>query len=253
VAKVDRCWAAPLDDCEGALTKEHTVSKSVLADELIEFTGPRTGNQPKRIGVNSLSSKILCERHNNALSPLDEAAAHMRTVFDACQALGVARLAAGRVRSWSVREFDVDGPRVERWFLKTFINHYLTNSDDTERWPTGLPEVPESMVRVALGAEPWPERMGMCTITPPGIQRFARTTQITTHLGGDGRIACGIFSFHGIGVLLALRPMPDMAIRMPFFESDGSLPYFERPRLRPVRIRFYAHEYSAPRFPWTRS
>jgi hypothetical protein len=71
VAKVDGCWAAPLDDCEGALTKEHTVSKGVLADELIEFTSPKTGNQPKRVGINSLSSKILCERHNPGLSPLD--------------------------------------------------------------------------------------------------------------------------------------------------------------------------------------
>ncbi len=82
----------------------------------------------------------------------------------------------------------------------------------------------------------------MCTIALPGVQRFARITRITTHLGADRRIACGIFSFHGIGVLLALRPMPDISIRIPFFEAEGSLPYFERPRLRPVCIRFYAQE-----------
>jgi hypothetical protein len=41
--------------------------------------------------------------------------------------------------------------------------------------------------------------------------------------------------------LLALRPMPDIAIRIPFFEAEGSLPYFERPRLRPARIRFIVH------------
>jgi len=149
---------------------------------------------------------------------------------------------------------DVDGPRVERWFLKTFINHYVTNNDGSERWPTGAAAVPDSMVRIAYGIEPWPERAGMCTLAPPGMQRFARTTQITTHLGTDQRIACGIFSFHGIGVLLALRPMPDIAIRIPFFESEQSLPYFERPRLRPVRIRFFAHEQLSHvvRFHWGR-
>ncbi len=71
-----KCYAKNLGNCQGLITREHYISKSVLeiAGKKIQVSGfPwQENNKPIDIGINSLASNILCEFHNSQLSPLDE-------------------------------------------------------------------------------------------------------------------------------------------------------------------------------------
>lgn len=81
------CYARSSQDCDEQLTREHWISddllervsndKKVIAVEGAAWQG-KTPKQ-KTIGINSMSSKILCSRHNRALSPLDKVAAEFFT------------------------------------------------------------------------------------------------------------------------------------------------------------------------------
>jgi hypothetical protein len=72
-----KCYAKKLRDCSEKITREHFVSKSVL--DLINVTRNMKLSQTRWlsegeervVSIESLSSKILCERHNSALSELD--------------------------------------------------------------------------------------------------------------------------------------------------------------------------------------
>ena len=71
------CWAAVLGNCSEAISKEHLVSKSLFKDTVLGVQGlPWCEDKPKKIGIASLTSKVLCVKHNNALSEVDAAGAH---------------------------------------------------------------------------------------------------------------------------------------------------------------------------------
>lgn len=75
--RVARCYAAALNDCDGALSAEHYLPKCVI--ELIADKpamsirpNPSTTAVGRVIqGVGNMTTKVLCERHNSDLSPLD--------------------------------------------------------------------------------------------------------------------------------------------------------------------------------------
>ena len=71
----DGCYLAGTANCSDKLSGEHYISKTVLESigstirmEGVTWLPPGTS---KVIGLNALTAKILCQRHNSALSPLD--------------------------------------------------------------------------------------------------------------------------------------------------------------------------------------
>jgi hypothetical protein len=64
-------------DCSADLSAEHYISKSVLQaiGDTVAVSGVPllSDGQEKEVGINSLTAKILCSRHNSALSLLDSA------------------------------------------------------------------------------------------------------------------------------------------------------------------------------------
>jgi hypothetical protein len=71
------CYASHLADCSPKISLEHHISKS-LPDVLnfdndLRVSGPKwQEGEEKKLPPNALTSKILCKRHNSALSVLDE-------------------------------------------------------------------------------------------------------------------------------------------------------------------------------------
>ena len=73
------CYARASKDCDEPLTREHFITDDVLgaisADvKVVVVEGAAWRDKTERrktIGRASLSRKMLCRRHNNALSPLD--------------------------------------------------------------------------------------------------------------------------------------------------------------------------------------
>ncbi|MBZ4518191.1 hypothetical protein [Mycobacterium avium] len=83
------CYARASKDCDEELTREHFITDDVLgaisADgKVVVVEGAAWQDKTERrktIGRASLSRKMLCRRHNNALSPLDQMAAEFFRYF----------------------------------------------------------------------------------------------------------------------------------------------------------------------------
>ncbi len=107
------CFFGGQGTCSGKLTGEHYISKTVL--QAIGGGTVQIGGVPwvpegtlKSVGIGSLVSNILCEGHNSSLSKLDNEAG---TLFRALDAADKKPESLAPVTT-------VDGPLVERWFLK---------------------------------------------------------------------------------------------------------------------------------------
>ena len=104
-----KCYASPLNDCSKIISREHYISQSVLEifePKSLEVSGLKWIRQgeSKTLTVNNLASKILCERHNHALSDLDTLA---KKFF---------QFALGKVpNQWAMV---TRGYEIERWMLK---------------------------------------------------------------------------------------------------------------------------------------
>jgi hypothetical protein len=148
-----QCWASCLGECEGVISREHLISKCLFSDQKINVLGlPWCKDEAKTIGIESLTGKILCRKHNSALSEVDTGVKHSLETLGAAVDLHQVR---GRMRSrhWAIRYFETDMLLLERWCLKTLIN---LNVSEKSRLPfvdsvsTG---VPEELVRVVFGFE----------------------------------------------------------------------------------------------------
>jgi hypothetical protein len=116
---------------------------------------------PKTIGLQSLTAKILCKAHNSGLSDLDNAAG---TAFDAvrsCRILSNVRKDAPGTR-YKVERFTMDAKTSRALdLLKTLLN--LSNESSmligVNGQAPGIP--PADLVRICFGLEPFPVRAGM--------------------------------------------------------------------------------------------
>jgi hypothetical protein len=117
------CYLGALYNCGTKLTKEHFVSRNILekitTDKLkFENAGHFFGGRNVvEIGIDGFSSKVLCDNHNSALSPLDNAVG----------------LAFGRIeeftkdilrihtKAYKANSFHIaSGLDIERWMIKVF-------------------------------------------------------------------------------------------------------------------------------------
>ncbi|VTS01170.1 Uncharacterized protein OS=Sphingobium herbicidovorans (strain ATCC 700291 / DSM 11019 / NBRC 16415 / MH) GN=BV98_002977 PE=4 SV=1 [Gemmata massiliana] len=115
------CYAQQLCDCRGPVNREHVVSRSLLEAIWPEESGGlvsgltflrNDSNNPARLGIGSLTAKILCEGHNRDLSPFD---AEMTEFFKATERLLLDDITGGRIG----HEYFINGDCIERWMLKT--------------------------------------------------------------------------------------------------------------------------------------
>jgi hypothetical protein len=131
-----KCWAANLGGCTGKISGEHIASKGVL--ETAQKMNPRlkllrtaSAGRPLTLSIASAVVNNLCEYHNGVLSPLDsEAQKLMQFVAAAVEPSTMPRRVeaiASRRERMLVRSFD--GALLERWALKTFLNHFCARGN----------------------------------------------------------------------------------------------------------------------------
>src|ERR1043165_8014370 len=85
---VKGCYAGALLDCGSTREREHFVSKGLLErlGESFEVYGAAwLQDGPRLMTPNNLYSNVLCDRHNRALSPYDEAICELFDVLEAWQ------------------------------------------------------------------------------------------------------------------------------------------------------------------------
>jgi len=152
-----RCYAKELCDCSDKLSREHHVSASVLKLLGEEHTISNAswlppGRHSPPIPVGSLGSKILCERHNRFLSPLDASA---KVVFK-----GLLQALWGPPRGPSPQRVGADGDKLELWLLKACCGALASGS--LIEGGNVLPrEVPRAWLNVLFSGAPWAEGAGL--------------------------------------------------------------------------------------------
>ena len=118
------CYPRDTDDCSQQISREHYMSKAVL--EQLGSTLRVSGVPWLQPGgtldtsVGSLTAKILCKRHNEALSPLDsEASLFLSTLRDAL--IDLRRKTLSRKPIFHL----INGTALELWMLKVACGLYF--------------------------------------------------------------------------------------------------------------------------------
>jgi hypothetical protein len=176
------CYLTGTEDCSADLSAEHYISKSVLQaiGTTIAVSGvPWLPNgEEKEIGVNSLTARILCCRHNSALSPLDTAAG---AFFQKLQVIEVdlQRRSLSRKHSFVL----MSGEALELWMLKLACGlFYSKNSTADGTRLIDRHQVNEELVREALFLGQWREECGLYLRPPQGVSVYRIRIRSPWHL-----------------------------------------------------------------------
>ena len=184
---VDGCYAAVLGDCDGKLSGEHYISAAlltVIGGDHVELTGARFfGSRGKKLSVARATANILCTRHNNDLSDLDDTATRFfRALVEVDEDFELE--VPGKP---SFRVFP--GEDIERWMLKLLCGLSVAGAFES---PDGRALRPEP-VEALFGARSWPAGYSFFAAAAPTTGatagRYFRTHPRWNTTGG----------LHGIG------------------------------------------------------
>lgn len=129
----DGCYMRRTENCSEKLSREHYVSENILRQ--FENAHVEVGGLPwipegetRQYAPNALASKVLCERHNNALSPLDTLAGkafkNITEAFVHC---------ARKSLSTRPAFFLISGDGFEKWGIKTLLGLYHARISASKR------------------------------------------------------------------------------------------------------------------------
>lgn len=117
-----KCYLQRTNNCCEKLSAEHYISKAVLAEIDNTFDMPfpwLADGEVVRIGINAMTAKILCKRHNSALAELDT---HAREFFRFIR-LSI-EYVTGETKFKSPPVFLVSGDAIELWATKMLLGLY---------------------------------------------------------------------------------------------------------------------------------
>lgn len=188
---MQKCWAAKLGNCCGTISKEHLISSCLYDQEAITVKGLSWCKDNEcTIGLDSLTSKILCKQHNNDLSEVDiGGAAAFNTLKKMKHQLSIREKMSPR--RWTKTKYHINGLMLERWFLKTGINLIYYN-------PTQLKDENQSpdkdLLEVIYGLRNMDKYAGLYITFSEG-QTFPSDNTIEFNLLSDSNHAVTGFRF----------------------------------------------------------
>jgi len=199
------CWANCLGGCSNRISREHIVSQNLFIGDLVEVSGfPWCKTEAKKIGLSSLTAKILCTKHNSDLSELDAEAGKAFSHFREMRRLANVREKM-RPRQWNIARYGVRGYLMERWFLKTLIDISFGKEYPIGRHSLNSGYPSDDLVKISFGLEPFQGLSGLYSIVYVGQKIHSKDTIAFSPLIKDEKyIAGGLFSFRGFMFLLFL-------------------------------------------------
>lgn len=155
-----KCYANTRGGCSTKISGEHYVSHGLIKlyggndpDFTIQHkTGKGVGHPvtPKNFKAN-----ILCQKHNTALHPADDAA----LAFASFLRRIALRYDAGAGEWGEAEEITISGDDMQRWVLKLFLNHAVTGHFEVQqRKDVSFP--PEA-IDLLLDRATWPSTWGL--------------------------------------------------------------------------------------------
>jgi hypothetical protein len=238
----DGCYASFLNDCCTKLTGEHYISKGVLKHfgKTVNVGGLPwiAEGQTKQLPIGALEAKILCKRHNELLSPIDEVGIR----FFQDLAPGGGRIVRSPGGPPDFRVFR--GEMIELWILKIACG-LLASGNAADR-NTGLviqEPIPAVWTRILFGLAPMPTGWGLYLRSDLGDHYAPRSVFQVWFMCAERNMNGVILIIHNIGFALVMNDPP--------VNQAGSL--FERATYRPGQITLLnGDRATAVRFFWER-
>jgi hypothetical protein len=213
------CYARVLGDCSEKLSREHYISKKLLERLGPSFMvdGVPWHEGPKSVTPDNLAAKVLCQRHNEALGPLDN---NITDLYDAL-------ILWHDGHQVGVRGFD--GEDIERWALKAMIGFLVSGSaTDLSGRKARARTVPEDYLRVLFGEAELSDGCGLWVKReqlPIADRRSISLQAIAVAKGPDvGKIFGVGISMTGLSFIttVAMPLVPPEHYRPREFRLDGS-------------------------------
>lgn len=221
------CYARVSKDCDTELTREHFITDDLLntisADgKIIVVEGAAwqcKTERRKEIGRASLSRRMLCRRHNTALSPLDKMAADF---FRCCleDHLDIFKyLGNDRRRSFPRGFTMISGPYFELWMLKVFwgaIEAGAIEVDGQAAYRFRLGVTTRQLAEILWRGAPWPKTWGLYVLLDKDTDRPAVPKAIRLRPENAGsEILGGYVQITGFEYLLSFETPPVPHIHRP--------------------------------------
>lgn len=209
------CYARDLNDCSSKLSREHYVSRVLLLEigPAPLLSGPSfLAGQEKRLPASALTAKVLCDRHNNLLSPLDLEAARVFRALPRFEEDLKDSVAA------PVDDFELaSGPLFEAWIVKPFFGLLAKGIMNSPGGPiTEWREGGEAaLLDVLFRGGRWPTDRGLW-VSPPDFPSAAAADLALEPLTAEGRLWAGNIEFGPFMLQLALgKPGNPKAVPRP--------------------------------------
>jgi hypothetical protein len=209
------CYARSSNDCDEELTLEHYISDDVLesisADtKVVAVKGAawQPDATEKTVGVKSLASRMLCRRHNHALSPLDKMAAEFFRYFRDDQ-LGV--------MCFHGNDFDrdftlVSGTHLELWLLKVIWGAIEAKGMELEGSPAyrfRLGVTTKQLAEILWRGADWPPHWGMYILHNQHPEHAVKQNSVRLRLARHGsEVLGGYIQIAGIEFLISFEMPP---------------------------------------------
>jgi hypothetical protein len=226
---VTKCWVRILGSCSNIQSREHYLSQGLWEGDSITVKG--LWEEERTVGLSSLTTKNLCKKHNELLSPLDsEAKKIFRTISELYRLQGV-RLKLKPSKFWTVRRYRVSGSLFERWAAKFIVGFFYVFGKD-KHWhltQTGPLEPPSEIVEAIFGHRQFKKPMGLYLVYDVGDRHYHEdgiNLEPLFYPDGHGLVE-GILEFKGFRFLLWLGGNDLSSFNIPtsegrIFGPDGS-------------------------------
>ena len=190
----EKCYANDDNNCSTKLSREHFISERYLRQIAVNHTNKIASLAWQELQTFSilptkgLASRILCSRHNSALSSLDsEFGSFAETIRDFDR--GITSASVTRT---------VSGCIIELWMLKCFLGLSVSKN-------IGGALKPEC-VNILFERQMWPTEWGLyyCTDAQGGPIYHTDSLAVETLTAPDGRLLGGKFVVQGLPFYLVL-------------------------------------------------
>jgi hypothetical protein len=188
-------------DCDSKLSLEHYISESLL-HELNRTYQLRVGGlawlkgKEKALPPGALASRVLCERHNAALSPLDAMAVRLFQAFDEGGANG----------SGQRLLYLFSGHDLERWLLKILCG---VTSSRALAFETEVDlSIPKQWLEILFGYAEFPDEQGLYVCISRGYRFEGPHGVWLQAIGGQGRLTGMGFYICGYEFILSMSGFP---------------------------------------------
>ena len=250
-----KCWAESLGDCSDKQSGEHIVSKGLFVSPVVSVQGLSwCKEEPKIVGINSVTKNILCTRHNSELSPVDESAIAAFNVFRQSVEFTNTREKMNE-RRWNIIQLKIDGDGLERWFLKTLINVAVGGKEKIGRLSKVPGQPSPDLVEIAYGKRKFSGSAGLYNSAELGekIDSEDRVTVLTFLDAAKEFVIGAAFRFRGFRFMLTLEEA-GFTDKVTFVDKNGAHRIHSKPvrHLKHIRVTIGPSQYLSHRisFRW---